>query len=109
MTTQNGAPKHIEVTETLVRLYVFLANYLDRCLNDAARQTYPETQLQRHLANKAVKTKVEKEGNRIVGPGTACLSRGTKGTMADDVKAAREVLKNKTIALSDLLAVFRST
>src|SRR5688572_1623181 len=33
---------HIEITETMVRLYVFLAQALDRCLNEAARRTYPE-------------------------------------------------------------------
>ena len=121
MTIQNGAPKHIEITETLVRLYVFLANYLDRCLNDAARQTYPEKELQQHLAdtagklsdiltvNRVVKSKVEQECDRILALGAACLNSQSKGAMADDVKAAREVLKNKTIALSDLLAVFRST
>jgi hypothetical protein len=113
-------PRHIEVTETLVRLYVFLANYLDRCLNEAARQTYPEEELQKHLAetvsklseilsiNRVVKTKVQDECDRVMALGSACLQAGGKGTMADDIKAARAVLQNKTIALSDLLAVFRS-
>ena len=120
MPTHDGAPKHIEITETLVRMYVFLANYLDRCLNDAARQTYPEAELQQHLAdtagklseiltvNRVVQSKVEQECDRILALGTACLNSRTKGTMTDDVKAAREILKNKTVALSDLLAVFRS-
>jgi len=120
MPTEMGGPKHIEITETLVRLYVFLANYLDRCLNDSARQTYPEADLQRHLAdtagrlseiltvNRVVKSKVEQECDRILALGAACLKTGPKGAMTDDVKAAREVLKNKTMALSDLLAVFRS-
>jgi hypothetical protein len=113
-------PRHIEVTETLVRLYVFLANYLDRCRNEAARQTYPEEELQKHLAetvsklseilsiNRVVKTKVQDECDRVMALGSACLQAGGKGTMADDIKAARAVLQNKTIALSDLLAVFRS-
>jgi hypothetical protein len=113
-------PRHIEVTETLVRLYVFLANYLDRCLNEAARQTYPEEELQKHLAetvsklseilsiNRVVKTKVQDECDRVMALGSACLQAGGKGTMGNDIKAARAVLQNKTIALSDLLAVFRS-
>jgi hypothetical protein len=113
-------PRHIEVTETLVRLYVFLANYLDRCLNEAARQTYPEAELQKHLAetvsklseilsiNRVVKAKVQDECDRIMALGSACLQANGKGAMADDIKAARAVLQNKTIALSDLLAVFRS-
>ena len=113
-------PHHIEVTETLVRLYVFLSNYLDRCLNEAARQTYSEAELQKHLAetvaklsdilaiNQVVKAKVQNECDRIMALGSACLQAGGQGVMADDIKAARAVLQNKTIALSDLLAVFRS-
>ena len=69
---------HIEITETLVRLYVFLAQHLDRCLNEAARQTYPEQELQSHLAstraemmeilsvNQVVKDKVEREFDRVI-------------------------------------------
>jgi hypothetical protein len=118
--TASITPRHIEVTETLVRLYVFLANYLDRCLNEAARQTYPEVELQKHLAetivklseilaiNRVVKTKVQEECDRVLALGSACLQAGAKGTMAEDINAARAVLQNKTIALSDLLAVFRS-
>lgn len=113
-------PRHIEVTETLVRLYVFLANYLDRCLSEAARQTYPEEDLQKHLAetaaklsdilsiNQVVKTKVQQECDRILALGSACLQAGGKGAMVDDIHTARAVLQNKTVALSDLLAVFRS-
>lgn len=113
-------PGHIEVTATLVRLYVFLANYLDRCLNESARQTYPEAELQKHLAetssklseilsiNRVVKTKVQEECDRVLALGSSCLQAGAKGVMADDIKSMRAVLQNKTIALSDLLAVFRS-
>jgi hypothetical protein len=118
--TTSVTPRHIEVTETLVRLYVFLANYLDRCLNEAARQTYPEAELQKHLAetiaklseilaiNRVVKTKVQEECDRTLALGSACLQAGATGAMAKDITAARAVLQNKTIALSDLLAVFRS-
>jgi len=118
--TASITPRHIEVTETLVRLYVFLANYLDRCLNEAARQTYPESELQKHLAetiaklseilsvNQVVKTKVQEECDRFIALGSACLQAGGKGAMANEIQAARAVLQNKTIALSDLLAVFRS-
>jgi hypothetical protein len=42
---------HIDVTETLVRLYVFLAQDLDRCLDLAACQTNPEHELQSHLSS----------------------------------------------------------
>ena len=118
--TASATPRHIEVTDTLVRLYVFLANYLDRCLNEAARQTYPEAELQKHLAetiaklseilsvNHVVKTKVQEECDRVIALGSACLQAGGKGAMANEIQAARAVLQNKTIALSDVLAVFRS-
>ena len=116
--TING---HIEITETLVRLYVFLAQELDRCLNEAARQTFPEHELQAHLSstrakmmeilsvNQVVKSKVEQECARVLSLAAACL-KGADGKTAtmETVKAERAVLKNKTMALSDLLAVFRA-
>ena len=121
MNNQLTAHTHIEITETLVRLYVFLAQNLDRCLNEAARRTYPEHELQSHLAgtrgeimeilsvNRVVKEKVEQECNRVLALATACLADGAGQTaVMDDLKAERAVLKTKTMALSDLLAVFRA-
>jgi len=35
--TAQATSGHIDITETLVRLYVFLAQCLDRCLTEAAR------------------------------------------------------------------------
>lgn len=35
-----------EITAALVRLYVFLAQYLDRCFDEAARTSYPDSELQ---------------------------------------------------------------
>lgn len=115
-------PGHIEITETLVRLYVFLAQYLDRCLNEAARQSFPEHELQAHLSstkakmleilsvNRVVKGKVENECERVLSLGTACLKGGgEKAAALTELKAERAVLQNKTIALSDLLAVFRAS
>ena len=121
MQTQSLAHGHIDITETLVRLYVFLAQYLDRCLNEAAGTTYPDHELQSHLSstrakmmemlsvNRVVKGKVEQECNRVLSLTAACLTDGA-GKMAalDVVNAERTVLKNKTMALSDLLAVFRA-
>lgn len=110
-------PGHIEITETLVRLYVFLAQYLDRCQNEAARQTFPEHELQAHLSstkekmleilsvNRVVKSKVEQECDRVLSLGAACL---TGGKDLNELRAERAILQNKTIALSDLLAVFRA-
>lgn len=117
-----SSPNHIEITETLVRLYVFLAQYLDRCVNEAARQTLPEEELQKHLAetkasmieilsvNPVVQSKVERECTRVLDLGAACLRGQTaSGTSRDEFERERAVLKNKTMALSDLLAVFRAT
>jgi hypothetical protein len=112
---------HIEITETLVRLYVFLAQYLDRCVNEAARHAYPEADLQGHLAatrarlmellaaNRVVKGKVEQECERVLALGVACLKGGPdKAATLDKIKTERAGLQHKMSALSDLLAVFRA-
>jgi len=121
MNAQSTAHGHIDITETLVRLYVFLAQSLDRCLNEAARATYPEHELQAHLSstraemmeilsvNRVVMGKVEQECNQVLRLIAACLPDGAGKTAAmEEVRAERTVLKNKTMALSDLLAVFRA-
>jgi hypothetical protein len=112
---------HIDITQTLVRLYIFLAQSLERALNDEVRQTYPEHELQSHLAsarseamamlsvNRVVKEKVEEECNRVRSLVGACLKGGaSKTAVLDELKLEQEVLKTKTAALSDLLAVFRA-
>ena len=121
MNPQSTTHDPIDITETLVRLYVFLAQNLDRCLNEAARTSYPEHELQSHLSttkaemmeilsvNRVVKNKVEQECNRALSLAAACLTDGSGKTAAiEALKAERVVLKNKTMALSDLLAVFRA-
>lgn len=121
MNAQATAHGYVEITETLVRLYVFLAQDLDRCLNEAARQTFPEHELQSHLSstraemmeilsvNRVVQDKVEQECNRVLSLTATCLAEGSGNSAAvDELKAERAVLKNKTMALSDLLAVFRA-
>lgn len=121
MPKEATVPHHIETTELMVRLYVFLAQYLDRCLNEAARQSYPELDLQRHLAetratlseilsvNRVVKNKVEQECDRILALGATYMKgSGNQAAALESVKAERAILQNKTVALSDLLAVFRS-
>jgi hypothetical protein len=112
---------HIDITETLVRLYVFLTQYLDRCLDEAARKAYPDEELHRHLAtaratmadilavNPVVKSKVEKECKDVLVLGAAILKGGHERASAmEPMQAQRAILRNKTIALSDLLAVFRA-
>jgi RecB family endonuclease NucS len=106
----------------MVRLYVFLAQALDRCLNEAARRTYPDQELQVHLAstraemmeilsvNRVVKDKVEQECHRVLTLSATCLTDGAATTAAmDELHAERAVLKHKTMALSDLLAVLRAS
>ena len=112
---------HIAMTDTLERLYLFLAQSLDRCVSEAARISYPDSQFQTGLAstqaavldmlsvNQVVRGKVAQECDRIESLVTACLKDGAaKAGVLDELKAEREVLKHKTLALSDLLAVFRA-
>ena len=121
MSSQAQALSHIEITETIVRLYVFLTQYLDRCFDEAARKTYPDEELHAHLAktratmadilavNPVVKSKVEKECKDVLALGAAILKGGHERTSAmEPMQAQRAILRNKTIALSDLLAVFRA-
>ena len=117
-----ATPRYIEITETLVRLYVFLAQYLDRCVDESARQTLPEEELQKHLSetkasmmeilsvNPVVQAKVERECTHVLDLGAACLrGKATAGAARNELDGERAVLQNKTIALSDLLAVFRAS
>src|ERR1043166_3481129 len=88
MNGQLTARGHIEITETLVRLYLFLAQHLDRCLNEAAGTTYSDQDLRSHLAstrseimemlsvNRVVKDKVEQECDRVLELSAACLTNG---------------------------------
>ena len=121
MSSQTPIHDHIEITETLVRLYVFLAQYLDRCLDEAARKAYPDEELHAHLSttreamadilavNPVVKGKVEKECKDVLALGAAILKGGHERASAmEPMQAQRAILKNKTIALSDLLGVFRA-
>jgi hypothetical protein len=121
MTTQAVVHSHIDVTDTLARLYLFLAQSMDRCVSEAARISYPEVELQSHLAvtrataldmlsvNQVVKAKVEQECDRVRSLVMACLADGAaNGAALDELNAERAVLKHKTMALSDLLAVFRA-
>lgn len=121
MHVQSAVHSHIDITDTLARLYLFLAQSLDRCVSEAARISYPEAEFQSNLAsaratvldmlsvNQVVKGKVEQECNRVDSLVTACRMDGAaKAGALDELKAERAVLKHKTVALSDLLAVFRA-
>ena len=121
MTVQLAVHSHIDITDALARLYVFLAQSMDRCVSEAARINYSEADVQSHLAstkatvldmlavNQVVQAKVEQECDRVHSLIMACLGEGTaKAVALDELKAERAMLKHKTMALSDLLAVFRS-
>ena len=112
---------HIDIAAALVRLYVFLAQYLDRCFDDAARKSYPDSELQGHLdetrrqlmeilsVNPVVKRKLADECDRILALGASCLESGVVDAQTrETIQAERAMLKNKTIALSDLVAVYRA-
>jgi len=121
MNAQPAVHSHVDITDTLTRLYLFLAQSMDRCVSEAARISYPEAELQSHLAstratvldmlsvNQVVKGKVEQECQRVLSLIAACLKDGAgKAGALDELKGERAVLKHKTMALSDLLAVFRA-
>lgn len=122
MSVQVTVQSHIDVTDSLVRLYLFLAQTIDHSLSEAARINYPEAELQSHLAatratvlemlsvNQVVKAKVEQECNRVRALIRACRADGgaAKAVALEELKAERAVLRHKTMALSDLLAVFRA-
>ena|SRR6185436_14396124 len=112
---------HLEITQTLVRLYIFLSQKLDRCLSEGQSPAYPDEDLQAQIAsaraemmeilsvNRVVKEKVEQECNRVFTLAAACLAEGAgKVEAMQEVLAERAGLKSKTMALSDLLAVFRA-
>lgn len=116
-----SAHDQTDIAAALVRLYVFLAQYLDRCSDDAARKSYPDSELQKHMdetrrqlmeilsVNPVVKRKLADECDRILALGAVCLKSGAVDPKSQDLMLAeRAVLKHKTIALSDLVAVFRA-
>ena len=116
-----SAKDQIDVAAALVRLYVFLTQYLDRCFDEAARKSYPDADLQAHLTetrsqlmeilavNPVVKKKLSEECDRVLALGASCLKTGAADAkIRETIQAERTVLKNKTIALSDLVAVFRA-
>jgi len=113
--------EQIDVAAALVRLYVFLSQYLDRCFDDAARKSYPDAELQAHLTatkgelmnilavNPVVKNKLAEECDRVLALGASCLKAGASdASLREKIRAERAVLTNKTMALSDVVAVFRA-
>ncbi len=120
MSSQNKNAECIQITETVLRLYVLLNQYLDRCHDQAAKEAFPESEFQEHLkatrakaaellsTNRVVKEKVAVESERILQLGADSVAGASdKGTNEQLVKE-RETLRMKSLTISDLLAVFRS-
>ena len=110
-----------DIAAALVRLYVFLAQYLDRCFDEAARTSYPDSELQGHLnetrqrlmeilsVNPVVKKKLADECDRILSLGVSSLKSGAVDSKTREmIQVERAILQNKTVALSDLVAVYRA-
>ena len=120
MTEPDANLPHITTTETLVRFYVLLAQYIDRCLDESAQRSLPEGEFQKHLTetrtqltellstNRVVKNKAEMEFRRITALCEQFLKRPTDQTVKENLLKEHDVLRIKMLALSDLLAVFRS-
>lgn len=115
--TQN----HIEIIETVIKLYESLGQGLDHCLNEIGTGVIEEHELQAHLSTSraqmmdilagspAVKQKLEQECKRLFSVTSACFSNGTPDSVAmKEAKMEREVLRCKTAALSDLLDVLQA-
>ena len=111
---------YITTTETYLRFYVLLSQYLDRCLDDQIRESLSEKDFQEHLTatrttvvdllatNRIVKQKVEKEYEYVVNLGKEYLEHPAKETTRGKLEEERDILRIKMHVLSDLLAVFRS-
>jgi len=121
MTAQSASPQHIVITETFVRLYVFLAQTLDRCLDQSQRESFPEKEHQAFLTearnrmrdmlavNPVVKGKVDDECSRVLALAESYLKKGGgQKDVLTQITHERDLLKTKLMALSDLLAVFRA-
>lgn len=120
MTEPDTNLPHIITTETLVRFYVLLAQYIDRCLDESAQRSLPEGEFQKHLTetrtqvtellstNRVVKNKAEAEFQRITTLCEQFLKSPADPTLQDSLRQEHAILRIKMLALSDLLAVFRS-
>ena len=120
MNDSHTSLQHIKTTETFLRIYVLLSQYLDRCLDDQVRETQSENDFQGHLTttrrevldllstNRVVKQKVENEYEAVLNLGSDYLEKAPSESMKRTLEKERETLRIKMLALSDLLAVLRS-
>ncbi len=121
MTTHATVSSHIETTDALSRLYLFLAQSMDHGLDEVGRVNIVDSELDANLAgarsaalellsvNRVVRDKVEAECNRIRSLVEACLKGGASHmALVEALRTERAIVKQKTMVLSDLLAVFRA-
>lgn len=121
MTTHATVSSHIDTTDALSRLYLFLTQAMDRGLDEAGRVNVVDSELDANLAgarsaalellsvNRVVRDKVEAECNRIRSLVEACLKGGaSQAALVEALRTERAIVKQKTMVLSDLLAVFRA-
>ena len=110
MASQPTSRNHIETTELLVRLYVFLSQNLDRCINEAAHQSYPESELKKHLAetrsklseilsvNRVGSEQGSKNATGVLSLGAACLKDAAgKAAAVESIKAERRYYGTKLL------------
>ncbi len=120
MSEHDLTPSHITITETMLRFYVFLGQYIDRCLDEEHRRSLPEQEFQQHLAtthdqvtellttNRVVRDKAEAEFQRVTALCQDYLKEPSSVSRTGILQEERETLRVKMLTLSDLLAVFRS-
>ena len=123
MASPSTKPGHIEVTQLMVRLYTLLSQAMERCINESSRQSFSEQDFQAQLKatqaetlqmlsiNRVVHDKVEKECARALELAAACQQPDAAARKAaiETLHKERAMLHTKTLALTDLIAVFRST
>src|SRR2546428_9906847 len=113
MAAPSAPASTIQLTETLVRLYVFLSQSLDRCLDRSTRESLPEKDHQAFLAdtraqlmealavNPVVKRKVEEECKRVLALAASYGKRGAgKPALVKELKDQREILNAKLVAIT---------
>ena len=123
MVTPSVKPGPIEVTQIMVRLYTLLSQAMDRAVNEANRESFAEADFQAQLkttqaetlailsTNRVVHDKVQKQCERALALAAAAQQPDPAARTAaiEKLHAERAMLHDRTIAMTDLLAVFRST
>ena len=111
---------YLTTTETYLRFFVLLSQFLDRCLDDQIHGSLSDKDFQEHLTatrttvvnllatNRIVKQKVENEYEYVMNLGKDYLESSLKEATRKKLEEEREILRIKMLVLSDLLAVFRS-